>query len=405
MTRPVASALALAILLIATPAILWQVYRVFAATGASDFGEVAKTAERISVEGKLRGTHFLFPALVIGTKKGVPSLSFLEATGAAVTGLWTVTAVLLFFAFREKLPERPPYAVFLVVPLVLSALFLGPFNVMTYAQKQLHAGYFNAFNFHNPSSNMLKPFALVLFLVFTRSLAQGRRASSWPFVTAIAIIHVVSLLSKPSFSVYFLPVVGLVSAYALLRNWPLDLRLVAGAYLLPFLVVSGVQYALTFTSAHVTVDQHYIAFDPFKVLLRTTPAHMILPKIVASILFPLVTLSVFFHEARGNRELLVGWIGFLVAAGYVCFLLEGVAGPEGWFAGNFGWSVQMATFLLFVASIRHVLGLSNSGTGRARARLDAAARLGAVALAFAANLAGGLLWYRVNLTQDSASWW
>ena len=402
MTRAGNTPLALFLLLAATIAIFFPVYGAFVDTASDDFTVVSRYAERLAGGAGIASPHFLFPLLVVGVQKAVSSLSFLEATRVACLGAQLLTAIILFFVFRQAAPSRSAVAPFGVALLVLVTLLLGPINLWTVSQHNLYAGYFNPTNFHNPSSNLLKPFAVVLFFAFTASLGAAAR-QPWPMVINLSMVHTAAMLVKPSFSIYFIPAMALVAVAAWAWRWPLDLRLIAVAYLLPFLLIVAAQYFVTYTPAHAGEVQRYVALDPLRVVLKSTPAIGIPVKAVASIAFPLTVLGAFFRQAKKNRELFAAWAGFLVAAAYAYLLVEGVAGTEQWSDGNFWWSVQIATFLLFVVSIRHVLFCAGAERGwRPSAALGA--KLWGSALILAAHLCGGILWYLATLRHVTGVW-
>src|SRR5262249_31757925 len=141
-----------------------------------------------------------------------------------------------------------------------------------------------------------------------------------------------------------------------------------------------------------------ISFTPHKYLAYGSLAPV---KLLLSVAFPLSVLIVFWKDVRPSLWLGLAWTTFalslLVAYGF---------SETGSRAGhdNFGWSAQIALFVLFVASAIAMVGALRqeeraSASGYSRFLIAVPVTL------FILHVAGGVAWYATYFTEQGNWRW
>jgi hypothetical protein len=250
-----------------------------------------------------------------------------------------LTALVLYFWFGP-LPGRwgPAWRVFWAVSLTLVA----PLMALVFTDGQYYYGYIGLANYHNPTVHLLRPFALVSFLLAVRLLTRPRTPAGVVVISAAVIVA--SALIKPSYALVILPALGLLVLIRWLRKEPVDWWMALGGFAIPACAVLAVQGIVTYSDgssiifAPLVVEGAYSGTLPLKFLL--------------SIVFPLAVLLAYFRPLRQNPEMQLAWLAFGVGAMQLYLLAEsGNRLPD----ANFRWSAQIGLFLLFAASARYLL--------------------------------------------------
>jgi hypothetical protein len=182
--------------------------------------------------------------------------------------------------------------------------------------------------------------------------------------------------------------------------WPV---LVLGLSL-PALVTLGWQYRFTYTSAAPGIDNMpaRIIFAPLGVY--SFYSSWLLPKFIASILFPLAVYALYAKRATQDFALNLSWLIFLIGSFYAYFLAE--SGPR-FASGNFLWSAQVALFILFVSSVVFLMRQEIWARGERVAALKLSTRCVICIIVFGLHFVSGLGWYVVYLGTLNVQppWW
>jgi hypothetical protein len=298
-----------------------------------DHIEYAKAIHQLS---DIASPHFLFQILLIAMSK-VTHLSY-EASAIAVLSLcYSFMAALIAVRLTTSFPHF--HGVF-VLAVSLSALMASHIFLQTAFSLNFYYGYIAPIVYHNPTQILSKALALaIMFSYFALVLDERGNWACWRILLPIGIV--LSAIAKPSFLIAFLPCAGAVELYrAATGSWRTAARnLVLTA--LPAICVLALQYRMTFNSDG---SGGGLAFAPFLVY---GGAVNLLVKLPGSLFFPLVAAIVFLRERYYAPNLLFTWfiyaIGMLIS---VCFV---EAGPR-MMQGNFAWTGQTVTFLLYVES-------------------------------------------------------
>lgn len=287
--------------------------------------------------------HSLWQILLIGVWWLSRSrIGFYEsAVGFQV--LSSVASTLVLYFWYGALPGRPSpwlrafFAVSLVVaaPVILPALMDGSY----------YFGYIGLANYHNPTVHMLRPFALLLFILAVEALARPRH-SGWVCALS-AVLMVLATFLKPSYTIVLLPALGLLALFWLYRRRMADWRLLILGIGLPAVLVLAVQYWYTYASGEAGSA---IVWMPLAAV--GSMSGFLAQKFMLSILFPLTGALLSFRSIRRDPSMVLAWLSF--AAGAAQYYLLAESGPR-LQHGNFLWGAQISLFVLFAASIRFLL--------------------------------------------------
>ncbi len=224
---------------------------------------------------------------------------------------------------------------------VLVLLLVGPIFIFTFPER-LYLGYFSPNPFHNPTYILFRPFVLIVFFGVTDNFIAKW---NWKEAIVIAFAIMCATLAKPSFTLTFLPAIGLVFLFFHIKkikqiNW------------LYFIIPLGL------TSLILLASQFYINYSgdrgdtlilaPFQALLNYVPnIFLILVFCLLSILFPLLVSLIFYKDNVKSVSFQLVWMNFFVALGMGYLIGEKINLRS----NNFAWGVMIAVFLLFVEAM------------------------------------------------------
>jgi hypothetical protein len=335
--------------------------------------------------------HFLFEALTILCRRLIAARTFRSAALIAVEISAVAGALATYVFWVRRLAPRNDRDCWVAALWCLGLLVAGPITLATISAKNLYMGYiYPASAYHNPTTLLLKPLALLSFALTLAALERSVLArAGWKLVLAASVAAALSALAKPSWLLCFLPGVVLTLFFdSRLRNrWPA--WQVVAAVLLGGLGVLAWQYA--FLYGHGGAGG--IIFTPRK-YSRYGPLAPV--KLLFSVAYPLAVLIVFWKQARQSLLLGLAWrtfaVSLLVAYGF------SETGPR---AGhdNFGWSAQIALFVLFVASSIAMVGALRRQPITSLSRF-VGWRAGIPVALFLLHVAGGVTWYATYFTEE-----
>jgi hypothetical protein len=291
----------------------------------------------------IHSPHFLFQIALIALSKGLP-ISF-ELGAAILLGLtYAVMAVAVAAEIQRQRSDVSPAwaALYGFLCLLATHIFIATLFVPNF-----YYGYFGVTAYHNPTQQLNKMFALLIWFTYCRAFLSKR--SLTPHVIAtLMVLCLLSGIAKPSFLIVFLPLTGLVAVSDLLRG-RIDLALgYATSIMLPSVLLLAWQYWMTYGSGGG------LEVAPFVVVTSEY-----LYRLPLSLAFPLAATVLMWRDAARSGRFLLGWAAFVISFLYVTLLAE--TGPRR-LQGNFGWSSQTFLFLLYVESLL----LALAATGRRR---------------------------------------
>lgn len=355
---------------------------------SADYGDHVRDARLWAEAGVRLDTanrpHFLFHLLTIGAHS--LTVEWNQAGAAVLVVVSGATAAVVFALLRPAFAAGGR-GVLWAAAAALALMFIGPITIFTWSEQNLYFGYIPAHVYHNPTQQVLKPFALLFFACALLAFAQPRR----PRPLWIALTFTVGLcatLAKPSFSICLLPAAGAVTLYRLYRRQPVDWLLLIFGVGAPVVLVLGWQYLFH------RGGMGGFAFYPLQVADYLSPGswHW---KAALSLALPAAVYATYWRQAVQRQELSLAWLAFAGSAVLFYLLTE----PRDWPSANFWWSAQICMFVLLVVTTTFFVQQL-----RAQPR-QTWQSLVCMAL-FALHLISGLLWYVVQF--DSAGiygWW
>jgi len=359
----------------------------------------------VAQKGGLISPHFLYQFLVIGAAHliypgAAPTMgNFLKAGYVVSVGVTILLFILLYFVFRRVVKRDDIWSP-LISALMASFFMVGSaVNVLNFIDGHHYFGYL-PLNVHNgPTHPLLKLWAAPLFLMAAGIFIPARASKKW-LIGGTALFSVLSAVTKPSFTVIILPAVGLVAGYKKLKKEYINWSLFLFGLVLPSLIVLAWQYSISFASGWGQLIRNIqiatrIAFIPFgQFTTWEVPLSLILPKLILSILFPLVVYSAYWKTARKDLRFNLGWLVMLFGCLSTYFFVEVFLKKE-WVgiiskSGNFTWSGLIGVYILFVAAALFFL---KQNTEFPPAGKSGWLRLGISLFALALHLGFGLVWY------------
>ena len=332
-------AAALLIALVLAGAVSWPIFRanVFDPGRLNDFADHVAFAGLLA-EGREIPPHILAHSLLqwlILLVSRVLGVSVQWAALGVMVGANLVSTLLVFGLVRGRGGQTSAWT---AAGAAAAMLFASPLAVYLWQDGYYYLGYVGVVTFHNPTIILLRPLALVNFMLLPQVIGEGR-APAWVFWAA-AITSLLAAFIKPNYAICALPVLGLAAGAALLRGKTVRWGLIAGGFVIPTVGMLAWQFLTTYGD-----ESGGILFAPLAVMRSYTTLGLPL-RFLSSIWFPLLTCALFWRAAREDALTRWGWAVFALGAFYTYFMAEG---GERFQHGNFGWSGEIALYLLFAA--------------------------------------------------------
>jgi hypothetical protein len=323
--------------------IVWRL----AATGY-DYQVHMGIAANMLKTGAINTPHFLLQAgaILLSPLTG----GIFNATVVLVLLAEAMTAVIVF---RYILPGKEPSR--LALPMTLALLLAAPVAILFPLDRHLYLGYIGINLFHNPTMFLLKPLALLSFAYTVKSLESDTRLPGIALVIS-AILTVVAAVAKPSYTIVILPALAIFLSGMIILKRRFDWKFHLFSIFIPAVVILLLQYRMTYSAEQVQgvySGTSGIIFAPLAVM--SSYSAFLLPKLLLSLLFPLAVFCSNYREAARDTGIQLGWLLFGIGCFYTYFLAE--SGPR-MLQGNFSWSAQVSLFILFAASAKLFLNLS-----------------------------------------------
>jgi hypothetical protein len=303
----------------------------------NDYGLHISFAQSLEAGEEIPAFSFAHPfwQLIVILVHKAASISFQKSAIIVQLVAYFFLAVIIYRLLGSELKG---YLRKLSIPLSIAMMIATPVFLFVSMDKLYYLGYVGISSYHNPTINLLKPFALLIF--FYGVIAIDGRSKTVLHIAIAASLTAISALIKPSFVICLLPALGLVVLYEILKKQPVNWRILILGICLPAVIVLTWQYYIAYIS-----DEPAVLFAPFEVM--RSYSDFLLPKFLLSILFPLLVTIVYYKDAIKDRQMHLAWLTFFFGAIYTYFFAEGGSRFQ---HGNFGWSGEIALFVLFVIS-------------------------------------------------------
>jgi hypothetical protein len=219
-------------------------------------------------------------------------------------------------------------------------IIAGPLFLLVGIDQKFYFGYTGFALYHNPTLILLRPLALLMWLLILKYSFSKINTGMGIFLGIIVVI--LSTLAKPSYIICILPAIGLVVLWRKIGGQSINWWFILFGLFVPAIIVLLWQYKLAFMGSR----DASVILAPFKVI--SWMSHKIVIKYLLSIIFPLSVSLIYLKRVIHDRAMVIAWIIFGVGSFYGYFLAE-----EGIsiYSGNFLWSTHITLFILFFQSV------------------------------------------------------
>ena len=274
--------------------------------------------------------HFLVIFFSFLTAGSFPAAGFLATLFSIFLLAWVLYSLIKPVLLAQGISLW--WGIFFAIGLnLVSNLYLYSFWDRFY-----YFGYLGLITYHNPTIILLRPLSILVFILALRCFQTP--TESFKYAILAALFSLLATFTKPTFAICFLPALGLLVFWNLVRKHVLDWKLIILGFLLPTVTALALQYWLTYLSG----DTNAIIFAPFTVFRSFS--HSLAQKLILSILFPVLVSALYFKAALKDKRMQLAWLTLVLACIYAYLLAE--SGPR--FAdGNFTWSSEIASLVMF----------------------------------------------------------
>jgi hypothetical protein len=229
-----------------------------------------------------------------------------------------------------------------------------PIAILFPYDKHLYFGYIAANVYHNPTILLLKAVALLHFVLLCDLLTHKKNARHlYTNIFLLGFLTALTIIAKPNYIIALLP-----ALFALLlinrvfrRNITDWFSIVGWGVAFPAFLLLLWQYSFFYGSE----STNSIRVGFFEIFTSRSPLWMLIPKLIASIAFPISVLIAMGSRLTRQLYFQLSTLIFTVSLIYTYSLVDSVAGAS---YGNFGWSAQISHFLLLFVCIKAYLNFA-----------------------------------------------
>ena len=315
--------------------------------GVSDWvahGEITKAM----LDGQDPPPHFLYQYLLIALHK-LFVVDVLEMSPVAALVMVFVTFVTAY-GFLSSFDGRK-FLPWMAITATCFLLLSHPVALLFPYDRHMYFGYIASNVYHNPSILILKPIALAHFVLLSMYLVDSvRYPPTTGRVVALVFLTVLSIAAKPNYIIVLIPALILLVAFRFVysrEGFANDLRMTVPGVFLP----AGIFLLWQYNYFYVEGNKNEIRLGMFEVFESLSDLWTLLPKLVLSVAFPISVALVLKRDLLRRTDFQLAVLMLLFALIYSYSLVDTVAG-QGAGSGNFWWSAQISSFILFFVCIK-----------------------------------------------------
>lgn len=304
-----------------------------------------------------------------------------------------LTALVLHFMVwralftNEHSDSRSPVLVG-VLSVLIPLVAMTVWAISLFSPVGLYFGFIGPNPYHSPTLLLLRPLALMLFLLAMRlfNATQPTMRQQVLMGVALVLLTVMGTQSKPNYTVAIVPALWVYAGYYLLRRRRVNWILLVVAMSLPAALLIYNQFF------NLSTSRGGVTFEPFFVMSQIS-YNMVL-QFLLSIAFPAAVYVLHWRKAIQHDALNVAWLAFGAACGTLYILSEGGY----WQHLNFYWGPMVAMFILFALSI---IFFVRENIDLLRTRDTAIyVRVGILLFLLALHLISGIQWYSTQIRPE-----
>ena len=199
---------------------------------------------------------------------------------------------------------------------------------------------------HNSTYIVMKPLAILCFLMYLELEEKIAWGLSTKSAVAFSIVLTVTTAVKPSFLVVFAPAMLVYLVLDLIKKVPFWRLFAFGCCVIPSLVIILLQNAVLFGQA----SDSSVILAPGAVVSQHSPHPLLAAGL--SILFPLWILILNLRDLKKDRTYQVIWLMAMVGYGELFLFSE--SGHRS-MDGNFMWGYYLVILLLFAVNVAKLM--------------------------------------------------
>lgn len=221
----------------------------------------------------------------------------------------------------------------------LALLFVGPIYIYCICPTY-YLGQFTPNPWHNPTTLIVKPIAVLTFYSFIR-LYEEKKGQVVEFIK-FCLLLAFSLFIKPSFFQTFIPglIVFCIIDCIKTRGRSFKFNLDVAIAVIPSGLIMLIQSAVSLNNI-----KNSVVWMPFYVW-RLYSNNLVF-SLILSVAFPVVVTVIYILHKEWCNSLFLAWCVF--GSGLLQFMLLGF--EKGTSAGDFLWGVYVALFILFIEAV------------------------------------------------------
>lgn len=273
-----------------------------------------------------------------------------------ITRIAITLLVSSFFAFKTVIifqiaryfAKTLGFALAVTAITTLGTALIDPLN-----PNDIYLGQFAPTVWHNSTTIMAEPFALLAFASFMWVYSKPSIRASIYLSALISIC----VMCKPSFAIAFLPIAGVALLVKFLMTKEQQLILKLAITFLPVTTVIFIQYLSTFGSHLVQWHTTIAPLATWQTFSDNLPLSFCLsfgPSLLAVASFPK-----FFKQ---SPALLISWLITCVAFVELLLLAEQNSDGTLSFAGNYFWGIYQCLLVLYLITMKEIIGVATSKT-------------------------------------------
>jgi hypothetical protein len=285
-------------------------------------------------------SYTIFQPIIYILSAGSPKMSdWIFVTVFFLSFLVAIKSLITFYILKDDgLDNNRSFLI------ACALMFITPIINWWSYWNRIYLGQISATIWHNPTTILNIPFAILLFYFSMKALKSFKIK---PFILVSLLIFLCGI-TKPNYLLAFIPVFFVIICYhffikkrdALISKK--EFITILAIIFIPFLLLSFYQYI----SLNKGSSSFGIIIAPLRVWSLYTPS--ILMSLLLSLAFPISFTLVYFHQIRNNPKVIFSWLVLIVALFQMALFAQ--AGP-GFGDGNFFWGSYIALFILFLTCI------------------------------------------------------
>lgn len=263
-----------------------------------------------------------------------------QKSGFLVAVLATEISTLVLFLWFWPVFTNKQFSMWKSLIVIFGVSIAAPITLLSKMDYLMYLGYIGITTYHSPTIILLKPFALLQFILAYKcfdSVAPLKKSQ----VLFAGVVSLAAAYIKPSLAICILPALGVFAIYRLTQKKYVNLFGLIFGFGVPSVLLLVWQFLVTYYAN----DTGSIMFFPLGVM--STYSNYLFLKLFLSIFFPLLILAVYFKQVKLDDRMLIAWLTFGFGAFFTYFFAEGGVRIMD---GNFGWSGEISLMILFIVS-------------------------------------------------------